>query len=229
MKTFKEKIEAIFTAVTFAEADERESALSFLRSSQSNEEAYKGATRRRETNRSNDSITVGQKLASHFVAAAFAEAGDFQTAREMLPGYQRKQTVLLAIEGDNPNEATFDYTINLCRRLNANMDILQMISRGRHEEVEPSQALAALLTRLDREKISYEVTVREARADEVLYDHVRLHREVVTAVIDSPSLRSKEATETYWQDTFRRISKKLSVPLVTALQRESGKLPAGLS
>ncbi len=162
-----------------------------------------------------------EKIESVFTAAAFAEAGEFETARQMLPGRQRKATVLLAIEGDVPNEVTFDYTINLCRRLNADMDILQMISTGCSEGDGPSEALSALFPRLEHEGISFEVTVRTARADEILYDHVRNHRHVVTAVIDSPNLRDKEATETYWRETFRNITQKLSVPLVTALQRES--------
>ncbi len=221
MKNLIEKIEATFAAVAFAEVGDHESALGFLQSSESDEEATVRPKHRKEKTHSGGKMTVREKLANHFTAAAFAEAGDFETARQMLLGRQRKPTVLLAIEGEVPNEVTFDYTINLCRRLNADMDILQMISNGCPAENGPTEALSALFPRLEHEGISFKVTVRMARADKILYDHVRIHRHVVTAVIDSPNLRNKEATETYWRETFRNITRKLSVPLVTALQRES--------
>ena len=221
MKNFREKFEAIFTAVTFAEAGEHDSALRFLQDSEIQKEATKRAEDLRETTKSSKSKTIREQLSSHFMAAAFSEAGEYETARQMVSGYERKKAVLLAIEGEIPNETTFDYAVNLCRRLNADMDILQIMSRGRSKEISPSKEISDLLPRLEREGISFNITVREARVDEILYDHVRIHRDVVTAVIDSPTLRNKEAEEIYWRETFRNIAQKLAVPLVTALQRET--------
>ena len=220
MRKLIERIEAILTAETFAEAGEHESALTFLRSSETNGGTTARSKRRNVTKRSRGKVTAGERLAHHFTAAAFAEAGDLDTARQMIHGFNKKQTVLLAIEGEAPNEVSFDYTINLCRRLDANLEILQMIPDGCSEGNVPSDALSALFPRLEREGISFKVTVHMARPGEILYDHLRSHRHVVTAVIDSPSLRDKQAAETYWGEIFRNITQKLFVPLVTALQRD---------
>jgi hypothetical protein len=227
MRKLMDKIEAVLTAEAFAEAGEHESALTFLQSS----EARKGATARSNhrymRRRSRGKVPVGETLAQHFTAAAFAESGDLDTARRMLHGSKKKQTVLLAIEGEAPNEASFDYTINLCRRLDANLDILQMIPDGGSDGNVPSEALSALLPRLESEGIPFKVTVRMAKAGEILADHLRSLRHVVTAVIDSPSLRDKQATGTNWRGILRNITQKLSVPLVTALQREPMEVSPG--
>jgi hypothetical protein len=226
MKYFRKKFEAIFTAVTFAEAGDHDSALRFLRDSEIQEEPTERVKELKAATKSSKGKTIREQLSSHFMAAAFSEAGEYETARQMVSSYERKKTVLLAIEGEFPNETTFDYTVNLCRRLNADMDILQVVSRGRSEEDSPSEGLSDLLPRLEREGISFNLTVRKARVDEIIYDHVRIHRDVVTAVIDSPTLRDKEAAETYWRETFQNIAQKLAVPLVTALQREPEEVPA---
>ena len=82
-----------------------------------------------------------------------------------------------------------------------------MLPEGCSEGNGPSEALSALLPRLEAEGISFKVTVHVARAGEVLYDHVRSRRHVVTAVIDSPSLRDKQAAKScYWRGIFRKIT-----------------------
>ena len=222
MQSLKEKIERMLTAGTFAEVGEHETALGFLLESQTDNTVAAKTGNWRETTRSRTKTTAREKLEHHLMAAAFAEAGEFETAREMLPGYERKQTVLLAIEGTEPSPATFDYAVSLCRRVNAHMDILQMKSDWNSDGDGPSQALSALLPALEHEGISFSVTVRNARPNEILYDYVRIHRDVVTAVIDSPSLRNRETDGAYWTETLRSIAEKLCVPLVTASQRSAG-------
>ncbi len=228
MKSFKEKIEAILTAVTFAEAGEHETALSFLRASHRAEAVSEKARDRKRATHTAKKTTVREKLQNHFVAATFAEAGEFETARQILPAYERKQTVLLAVEGRVPTKATFDYAVNLCTRMNANLDILQILSRSSSEGDGPSERLAALLPGLEGKGVSFNVTVRKAKAIEILYDYVRMRKNVVTAVIDSPNLRDKEAADIGWKETLQNVAERVSIPLVTVSQREPDEVPIRL-
>ncbi len=220
MKKLKDKIEAILTAETFAEAGEHQSALTFLQSREAGEEAPSRRKRGNMTNQSRAKVTAREIPANHSTSAALSDDRNLKTVRQIHLGSNEKQTVLLAIEGLVPNGASFDYTVNLCRRLGANLDILQMIPEDCVEGSSPSKALSDLFPKLEREKISFKVTVHVAKPGEILFDHVRSHKHVVTAVIDSPGLRDKQAAETNWRKIFRKITRKLSVPLVTALQRE---------
>ena len=228
MKSFKEKIEAILTAVTFAEAGEHDTALTFLQGSQSAEEASENARDWKGITRSAKKATVREKLQNHFMAAAFAEAGEFETARQILPAYERKQTVLLAVEGRVPTKATFDYAVSLCTRMNANLDILQILEQGSPDGDGPSESLAALLPGLEGKGVSFIVTVRKAKAIEILYDYVRMSKNVVTAVIDSPTLRDRETADIRWKDALRNLAERISIPLVTVSEREPSEVPIRL-
>ncbi|MFC1836675.1 hypothetical protein ACFL2Q_18445 [Thermodesulfobacteriota bacterium] len=226
MNRFRSKIETILNAATFAEANEHETALRFLEGSQRDEDLPERAWGRKSSTTSRDErTTVRRAIEDHFMAVAFAEAGAFETAQKMLPNYRRKQTVLLAIEGEQPNQATFDYAVNLCRRIDASLHILQIVHRSCPDEEDPSEALAQLIPVLEREAIPFKVTRRQVGSDDILYDHLRNHRDVSVAIVDSPSLRDSASTDARWQEIFRKISRKLSVPLVTALEKESVENP----
>ena len=67
---------------------------------------------------------------ARLAAVAFAEVGEFETAQEMLRSTKRLQTVLLVIEGETPDEDTFSYAVRLCQRMEAEIDILQIIDRN---------------------------------------------------------------------------------------------------
>ncbi len=220
MKSLRSKVEEILTAATFAESNEHETALRFLSRSESNEEATERAWARKSFSGSTEKKTgVRRALRDHFSAVAFAEAGAFETARRMLPDYRRKQAVLLAIEGEQPNEATFKYAVSLCRRISAKLDILQIVLRSSSEEQVPTEALEDLLFVAERNGVPVELTRRRVGANDVLYEHLRNHRNVSVAIVDSPRLRDTASKDDRWQETFRKITQKLSVPLVTASQR----------
>jgi hypothetical protein len=225
MKHLRKKIEATLAAVTFAEANEPETALNLLRDSRVHEEETGAAVTSNQPIGSTAEPVARGTLETHFMAAAFAEAGEFESARAMLPGYSRRKTVLLAIEGENPKAPIFAYAVSLCRRIDGRLHILQVIPQGGVETNRPSASLSALLRTLESDGIPFTVTCRTAQTQEILYDHLRNHRDVVTAVIDSPSLRNKQAAQADWSETFRKIAKKLSVPLVTALRQEAQNVP----
>jgi hypothetical protein len=220
MKSFKSKIEAIFSAATFAEANEHETALGFLRRYKSSEAPTERAWGQKNgPDYQHQTTSFRKTIEDHFMAAAFAEAGAFDTAQEMLLNYRRKRKVLLAIEGEEPNQATFEYTVNLCRRINADLHILQIVTRNLSGKEATSDNIAGLKQVLEQNDISFEISRREVLANNALYEHLKDHRDVSVAVVDSPNLRGSREAQIQWRETFRKITQKLSVPLVTALQR----------
>lgn len=221
MKSLRRKIDTLFAAVTFAESGEHETALGFLHGAESDEERGRRVEASGGTPRHEDKATVGKSLQDHFMAAAFAEAGEFETAARMVPAYRRTLAVLLAVDGEFPTEVAFDYAVNLCGRLNANLDVLQVLGPESGCAEEPSPELSAMLNRLEGKGVEFNVTVRRAKAGEMLFDYLRAHRDVVTAVVDSPYLRDKQSRDSSRLRTFRDIADKLSVPLVTAAQRQT--------
>ena len=220
MTRLKKKVEAMLAAVSFAEAGEHEMALSFLQESQADEMIPELTQAQRKPVHIKKKIGVMEKLESHFMAATFAEAGDFETARQILPNYKRTQTVLLAIEGEYPTKASFDYAFKLCKRVNASLDILQLRSNNGIDSDSPSEGLSALLPRLQEEGIAFKIIVKAAGVKESLFDYVRAHKDVVTAVLDSPRVPNRETESKYWNEAFENIADKLSVPLVTVSQKE---------
>jgi hypothetical protein len=221
MTSLIKKLEAMLAAVTFAEAGEHETALRFLQESQADEMIPELTQSQKKPVHSKNKIGVMKKLESHFMAATFAEAGDFETARQILPDYKRTQTVLLAIEGEHPTKASFDYAFKLCKRVNASLDILQLRTEKYADANSPSESLSTLLPRLEKEGISYKIIVKTAGVKESLFDYVRVHKDVVTAILDSPRVPNRETESTYWNEAFGNIADKLSVPLVTVSKKEA--------
>jgi hypothetical protein len=80
MKKLARKLERIFSAATFAEAGEYETAKEILREGE----------RSQKTDRVTPAARLG-KLERIFSAATFAEAGEYETAKEILREGERSQ------------------------------------------------------------------------------------------------------------------------------------------
>jgi len=58
-------------------------------------------------------------------AAAFAEAGEFETARQIAGKNKNShKKVLVVLEGDDLNKRILNYALDLCRRLGGQLEIL---------------------------------------------------------------------------------------------------------
>ena len=123
MKKVKEKITAMLNAITFAEMDEAETALSFM-------DPAVGHVENSLLNHDKDSGILSYEESSvdaferSMSAAVFAEAGEFSSANEILHPEPKPHIVALVIDNSNPNLHAINYTANLCKRIGAMMDIL---------------------------------------------------------------------------------------------------------
>jgi hypothetical protein len=170
------------------------------------------------------------RLMARLAAMAFAEAGEFETAQEMVQSSKRLQTVLLVIEGETPDEDTFNYAVKLCQRMDAEIDILQIIDRNDNSRDYDllsrrmslgSTHIVTLLQRLERESIPFKITIRLGDVNQKLFNYAKRHKDVAVVVLDSPKLKAGPKKYSGWAGLAESLSRQLSIPLVTVFDKQA--------
>jgi K+-sensing histidine kinase KdpD len=178
--------------------------------------------------------SLRERFQQHMAAAAYAEAGEFEAAAELTEPAVTSKTVLLVIEGESPSPEPFAYALNLCKRTNAELDLLQVIEQSRerenyellsHKMIEGSRNIVALVRQLEGEDIPFKVTIRLGDVSQKLFNYARRHKDVAMVIFDSPSLRKGSEMSQTWSRLLENISHQLSIPLITVEQKEGMPLP----
>ncbi|MEK6690774.1 MAG: hypothetical protein AABY78_05685 [Nitrospirota bacterium] len=122
-------------------------------------------------------MKIMKKFENIFAAAAFAEEGEFETAREMVKG---RQTVLLALTGRESDRKSFTYAMNICKRIGAGLEIIYV---GNGSEM-------VFLTdrfqdELKKENIAYEVIQVSGSIKEAIISHAEKRSDIRFVVIES--------------------------------------------
>lgn len=108
-------------------------------------------------------------------AAAFAEAGESDTAREMLKNNGR---ILLALSGEKFDINAFRHALNLCKRINATLEILHV-----------SDAKPALLNTFESELlkngIEYQFIQEDGCIKEQILNHTNKNSGPLLIVVES--------------------------------------------
>jgi len=166
-------------------------------------------------------------------AAAFAEAGEFEVAREILSPETKPHTVLLVIERDSPNVNAIEYTVSLCKRIGAIMDVIitsppSAMSRRNVpilRTAAPDPEMILNLAQLLRERdITYHMYMLQGDLVEKLGDYVRQHKEVTTVVYDSSRNVESHSKDDTWHKVLDTICTRLSIPLITVFEKRRVKL-----
>lgn len=118
-------------------------------------------------------MKIVKKLEDIFAAAAFAEAGEFETAKEMVKG---RQKVLLALTGRDSDRKSFTYAMNICKRIGAGLEI---IYSGNGSE------MVSLTDQLKKENISYEIIQVSGSIKEAIISHAEKRSDIRFVVIES--------------------------------------------
>ncbi len=117
-------------------------------------------------------------------AAAFAEEGDFSTAKSLMQGSRR---VLLALRDGQADAKTLMYALNAARRINARLDILSVVPSNAERREDGGHSLEPYLSELKAAGISYRFILRPGCLKEEIVEHVNSEREILFAVIESPA------------------------------------------
>lgn len=133
---------------------------------------------------------IFKKLEESMSAATFAEAGEFETARQFLtPGKNARKRVLLGTDKPEIDARTISYAMHLCQRLGGGLEIFHVLHLPEEETDsalnQKKEPLASLNNTLQQKGIAYQ-PVRGAGclADEVLR-HVGNRRDLLCVVYDA--------------------------------------------
>jgi hypothetical protein len=135
-------------------------------------------------------------------AAAFAEAGEFDTARKIV---KEEKRVLLAIREGEIERKALTYALNTCKRIRADMDILYLSTTDAGENL----LLKEFFSELQREGITYRLIQRNGRLREEIKKYTDLERSIHFVVVESLAVDrwSKE-------ERLSKILEKMECPLV---------------
>ncbi len=170
-----------------------------------------------------------QRLQSHMAAVAYAEAGEYQSAKELLETVPRSKTVLLVIEGETPDAASFSHALSLCKRTGGDLDVLQVIpliggeshyERLRDEMTHGSGHFASLVRQAHKAGVPLKITVRQGEVNEKLFDYAKRHKDVAMVILDSPRARAALPKDKVWARFAESFSRQLSLPLVTVMPKD---------
>jgi hypothetical protein len=149
---------------------------------------------------------VQQGLERMFSAVAFAEAGEFAAARQIL-GTERQ--VLLALRDDRLDERALHCALNLCQRVNAGLDILLVSATT----TLPAQ-LAQFFGEVRRAGVGYRFVRGDGAFGREIMHYVKTCRSVAFVVIESLESWSDDRRGEPWRT--------LGCPLVVAADNRAG-------
>jgi hypothetical protein len=146
---------------------------------------------------------IGKRLEDHLAAAAFAEAGEFDTAREILEAGRK---VVLGLQEERLQSEVLGYALNLCQRVNAGLDILLVTPNP-----EKPPVLQGFLEELSNARIGYRLFRKAGALGAEIVRHVREQRNVAFVVIDSLESWGEARSAEPWL--------QLTCPLVVAQKK----------
>lgn len=143
-----------------------------------------------------------KQLENDLAAAAFAEAGEFDTAREMMKEDRR---ILLAVTDEHKDINAFKYAVNMCKRIGAALEILFPLKSGK-------KAIEYFISELRKEGIDHKIIeVKDCVKEEIL-NYTNQRRDILFVVVES-----SDGLDIHCEDDQKRISdswQHLKCPLV---------------
>lgn len=118
-----------------------------------------------------------KKFEDAMAATAFAETGEFETAREIVKG---RQKVLLTLTGRESDRSSFKYALNICKRIGAGLEILHV---GRNNEM--ASWLEKFQSELKTEEIAYKIIHGSGCIKEAIINYTEKRRDIQFVVIES--------------------------------------------
>lgn len=152
----------------------------------------------------NTKINLFDKLNS---ALAFAEEGDFETARSYLKAPEKK--VLLAYKQGAVDKRPLEYAINVCKRVGAQLEILYIATSGSGEDIYENDLVRFSHEALKQGVENHIVTQKGCIKEEVI-KYLRSHAEVVFVVADKSYQMDRDCEGKIWPD----LLKAMDCPLV---------------
>lgn len=145
-----------------------------------------------------------KKFEDMMSAAAFAEEGEFEAAREILKGNKK---VLLVVTGMESDRKSFTYALNTSKRIGADLEVLA-VSPG----VEANRILKEFGTEARKEGVEFGVTRKNGCIKKEIIDYTNKRRDIQFVVVESEKLLDFDCVSE--DRKLMGAWKKLKCPLV---------------
>lgn len=145
--------------------------------------------------------------------SAFVTVGELKTTGDIRTDGKR---ILLAIKGGHLDEKILRYTLNTCKRVVANLDILYVSS---FDEVEPM--LEEFLSEFEKEGVDYKLirmTDETDSLEKAIREYTDSHEEIVFAIIECPD-RMLDKDNKAKDRGLSALSRNLKCPLVVVTEK----------
>jgi hypothetical protein len=154
-----------------------------------------------------------EKFQKAMAAAAFAEVGEFDTARQ-LAGKNKNahKKVLVVLEGDDLSMRILNYALDLCKRLGGQLEILHKQGPG-NLEITKTEVWQEFLKK-GEEVVCSSLGPRES-LDEKLTEYGQTRRDILCVVLRIDLMEKKpikKAGENAWSPDW--IMQKLNCPVM---------------
>lgn len=145
-----------------------------------------------------------KQLEDIFSSIAFAEEGEYESAREILRG---RKKILLAISERMFDRNALKYALNMGVRIGADIDILHLAGPEGHTD-----ELAEVVSIVRKEGLDCSVIKRRGCMKKAILDYTEERKEILFVIVGSESELSMECDLD--ERTFSNAWKKLRCPLV---------------
>ncbi|MEW6163139.1 MAG: hypothetical protein AB1606_07500 [Nitrospirota bacterium] len=145
-----------------------------------------------------------KKFEDIMTASTFAEAGEFEIAKEIL---KENRGVLLAIRDGQIDRKTLKYAVNTCKRIGAHLDILYVSSAEAKDTM-----FERFLQELQNEDIHFTLIKKKGCLKKAIIDYTDERKEIAFVVVElseSLDIDCKDENE-----RFSSLWQKLKCPLV---------------
>jgi len=149
-----------------------------------------------------------KRVENVLTAASLAEEGEASAAQSLM---RESRRVLLALKSGLIDAKTLKYALNTAKRIKASLDILLVGSSGNVSD----DALKPFLAELGAAGISYQLIHRTGCLKQQIIEYTNREKEVLFAVIESPSHLDADCIAGDKQ--LAELWRSLSCPLVVVM------------
>lgn len=168
---------------------------------------------------------IYEDLRRYLSAISFAEAGEFDKAREFL-GKRPKSQVLLFVEGDELNPQALEYSIEASVRNKNGLRVLIWLSSPINRLANFNQTISKVVKLLSniKEMVSSKgiepwITLEIGDEKDFILSHLRQNRDIVLMIYDSKELHSV-GTPKNKEKLLKEISQRTSVPIFAVSDKQ---------
>jgi nucleotide-binding universal stress UspA family protein len=161
-----------------------------------------------------------QKLEQTMAAAAFAEAGEHESARQFLNDFKNsRKKVLLGTDHLEPDLKIVNYALSLCQRMGAGLEIFHVVPSSLCKGVDlgasvaGEPAFAAFNKKMATLGVAYQPVCSDRGLVREISDHVATCRQVVCVVV-SPAHAAETSQTKRDGRTIGEWFQELSCPVL---------------